>query len=196
MIMVITNRNDYLANSPESSGGQKTINDIHMKKSALLILAMIVLLQVFSQTNPGKTQKDSIAGFPPFTLLLPDNRNVMVKDLLPENTPILLILFHPDCDHCQQETEDITKRIKEFEHIQIIMATPASYDQMKKFWVTYELTKYKNIMIGQDHKVMMPTYFNISKLPFIAFYSAKKELIGTHEGPMKVAEILTKFKKQ
>jgi len=165
-----------------------------MKKSVLLILVLTTLLQAFSQTNLDKSQKDTAAGFPPFTLLLPDNRNVMVKDLLPENTSILLILFHPDCEHCQHETEDITKRITEFEHIQIIMATPASFDQMRKFWANYELDKYKNIMVGQDHKVMMPTYFNISKLPFIAFYSAKKELIGTHDGPMKVNEILTKFK--
>ena len=67
-------------------------------------------------------------------------------------------------------------------------------DSMLAFREKYKLANYKNITITQDNKTMMPTYFMISNLPFLAFYNRKKELIGTHEGSMSIEKVLAMFK--
>lgn len=166
-----------------------------MKKNLLFIFLVMSLVNAFSQADTTQPIHKKFPNFPPFTLLLPDSNSVLIKNQLPIKSPVLLILFHPDCDHCRHETEDITKRINEFEHIQIVMVTPAPYALMKQFWEKYELGMYKNIIVGQDDKMIMPTFFTIRNLPFLAFYNTKKELIETADGQQKVDFILSKFKK-
>ena len=67
-------------------------------------------------------------------------------------------------------------------------------DSMLAFREKYKLANFKNITITQDNKAMMPTYFMINNLPFLAFYNRKKELIGTHEGSMSIEKLLATFK--
>ena len=74
------------------------------------------------------------------------------------------------------------------------MCTPMPLDSMLAFRERYKLANYKNIVVTQDSKVMMPTYFMISNLPFMAFYNKRKELIGTHEGSITLEKILANFK--
>lgn len=166
-----------------------------MKRFAVLLLSCCFFITGFSQTEANKAPYERFPEFPPFTLLMQDSSSVLIKEKLPKKSPVLLILFNPDCDHCQHETEDITKRIEEFSKIQIIMATPASIPMMKAFIDKYNLTKFKNIVVGQDHKMMMPTFFMIRNMPFLAFYNEKKELIETFSGSMPVDTILSKFRK-
>ena len=35
----------------------------------------------------------------------------------------MLMVFSPDCEHCQHETEEIIKNIDQFKKYQIVMAT-------------------------------------------------------------------------
>ena len=166
-----------------------------MKRIAVLLLSLCFFISGFSQTETNKAPYERFPEFPPFTLLMSDSSSVMVNEKLPKKQPVLLILFNPDCEHCQHETEEITKRIEEFSKIQIVMATPVTVPIMNAFIDKYQLSKYKNIMVGQDHKMMMPTFFMIRNMPFLAFYNAKKELIETFSGSMPIDTVLSKFRK-
>ena len=64
---------------------------------------------------------------------------------------------------------------------------------MIAFREKYHLANYKNIIIGQDDKFMLPSFFMINQLPFLAFYNRKHELIDTFEGSLPIEKVIAKF---
>jgi hypothetical protein len=165
-----------------------------MKKTILLLVSALLVLQSFSQKDSTVAPYKRFPGFPPISLLLPDGVTYYTKKDLPPAKPVILMLFNPSCSHCQEETKQITEHIDQFKNIHIVMCTPMPLDSMLAFRERYKLANYKNIVVTQDSKVMMPTYFMISNLPFMAFYSKRKELIGTHEGSITIEKMLANFK--
>ena len=103
------------------------------------------------------------------------------------------MLFDPNCDHCQHETEEILKRIDDFKKIQILMVTNADFADLRKFYNNYGLAQYKNIVAGVELKYFLATFFAIRNLPFLAMYDKKGNLITTFEGTMKIDKILQTF---
>ncbi|MEI9808269.1 MAG: redoxin domain-containing protein [Bacteroidota bacterium] len=162
-----------------------------------LFLGLILLMA----TADLHAQKDSIIAppykrfptVPPFKLLKPDSVSVFTKADLKKNKAVLVMIFSPECDHCQHETEEIVKRIDDFKNIQIVMATTWPLQMMNSFVTKYGLAQFKNITIGQDTEFMLPSYYNIGNMPFLAFYDKKGNLIDVFEGNLPVEKVLAKF---
>lgn len=164
-----------------------------MKKLFFSILTLVFVSAVFAQTDETTPAYKKFPTFPPVTLLLPDSVSQFTKEDLSRKKPVLLMLFSPGCSHCQHETEEIIKHIDELKNVQIVMATPMPFDTMTAFRERYHLAKYKNIIVGQDNKFMLPSFFMINQLPFLAFYNRKQELIDTFEGSMPIEKVIAKF---
>jgi thioredoxin-related protein len=166
-----------------------------MKKWLLLItalgLSMVSDCQVDSIQPPYKRFPD----LPPLKLLLTDSSSYFTKNDFKKKSEVLLILFNPECDHCQHETEEIIKQIDHFKNVQIVMATTMPFEMMKSFVEKYELSKYKNIVVGQDQKYFLIPYYAVSNLPFLAFYNKKGTLISVFEGSMPIEKVWAEFEK-
>jgi thioredoxin-related protein len=164
-----------------------------MKTIFSLIIFLFAAIFSFAQKDstypPPYRQVPTI---PPFTILQADSSTVFKKSDLP-NKPLLIILFDPNCDHCQHETEEIIAHIEDFKKIQIVMVTNADFADLRKFYNNYELFKYKNIVAGVELKYFLATFFAIRNLPYLAMYNKKGDLITTFEGNMKVEKILEFF---
>jgi thioredoxin-related protein len=126
---------------------------------------------------------------------MPDSASYFTKDDLPKKSAVMLMLFNPQCDHCQHETEEIIKHIDQFKGIQIVMTTSMLFDSMMTFREKYKLADFKNIVVAQDTHFFLPSYFMIRNLPFLAFYNKKKELISVFEGSMPIEKALEELKK-
>ncbi len=167
-----------------------------MKKLFTLTAILLATLTVFAQ---GETKPDPpykrFPSYPPVKLMLPDSVSYFSKEDLRKKSPVMLMLFSPDCDHCQHETEQIIQHIDKFKGIQIIMATMQPFDSMLAFREKYQLARFSNIVVAHDNKIFLPTFFDIRSLPFLAFYNRKKELISVFEGTMKVEKMLEELKK-
>jgi len=131
---------------------------------------------------------------PPFRLLMTDSATYYTKADLPKKTPLLLIVFSPDCDHCKKETEDLLQNIDQFKKTQIVMATWLPFPDMKKFYDDFELSRYENIKVGRDISFIIPPFYNIRNLPFLALYDKKGNLITVAEGSLPMSRIIEYFK--
>lgn len=98
----------------------------------------------------------------------------------------MLMVFNPDCEHCQHQTEQLIKQIDKFRKAEIILATMMPYDSMMKFKEKYQLEEFENIIVGQDKYFFLPSFYNINNLPFLAFYDKKGKLISVFEGTMPI----------
>ena len=131
---------------------------------------------------------------PPFKLLETDSVSFFTKANLKKNRPVLIMLFSPSCDHCHHETGEIVKKINEFKKVEIVMATPMPFNQMKEFSMKYKLDQFENITVGQDFQYFLPSFFMVRNLPYLAMYDKKGKLLKTFEGNMKVDDLIQVFK--
>ncbi len=161
-----------------------------------IFLFSFITISIFSSAQGDSTLSPSerFRLFPQAKFLLSDSVTFFTKAELKKNKPAMMMVFAPDCDHCQHETEEITKNIKKFKDIQIVMSSMASITEIKMFIEKYQLSKYENIIVGKDVSYFLPAYYQFHNLPFLAFYDKKQKLINTFSGSMKIEDILKQFK--
>jgi thioredoxin-related protein len=161
-----------------------------MKTRLILLIFSIISISAFTQTQPDPPYK-RFPTIPPLKLLLTDSTTVFTdKDL----KPLFFILFSPDCEHCQKETEELISKIDSFKNIQIVMATFMTVDKIKPFYENYKLDRFPNITVGYDMQHMLTTYYRISFTPFLAFYDKKGNLIDGFQGALPLTKVLEYFK--
>lgn len=160
-----------------------------------LFLNLLVMQSAIAQSDSLQPPYKRFPTYPPVKLLLPDSISFYTKADLPKKAAIMLMLFNPECEHCKQETEDLISKIDRFKNIQVVMATNTTFSRMLAFRETYQLAKYKNIIVAQDTHYFLPTFYMIRNLPFLAFYNRKKELISVFEGSLPMEKVLLEFEK-
>ena len=165
-----------------------------MKKFLLLFLAVLFSLHGFSQRDTFPPPYKRFPEYPPVKLLLPDSISYFTKEDLPKKRPVLLMMFNPQCEHCQHETEELVKHIEEFKKVQVVMATSMHFDSMLVFRKKYNLDAFPNIVVGQDTHYFLFSFFENRNLPFHAFYDRKKLLIKVFEGSVSILSILEMYK--
>jgi hypothetical protein len=124
-----------------------------------------------------------------------DSSTVFTKDQLDRRKSVVVMLFSPDCEHCQHETEEIIKNMEALKNTQILMATSMPFDKMKEFYKHYKLNRFGNIVVGRDLHFMLPPFYNVRNLPFMAIYNKKKELVSVFEGNMPIDKLISELRK-
>lgn len=151
-------------------------------------------ISVFGQRDSLLPTYQRFPTFPPVKLLLKDSTSIFSKEDLPKKTAVLLMVFNPECEHCQHETEELIKNMDSFKKIKIVMATMMPLQEMKAFIEKYNLSKYNNITVGQDIHYMLPSFYMIGSLPYLAMYDKQGKLLRTFEGTMKMEDLINVFK--
>lgn len=166
-----------------------------MKNLFLVFVSAFIAFHSFGQQDslPLPPYK-RFPTIPPFKLLEIDSTSYFTKGDLKKNRAVLIILFNPDCDHCKHETEEILKNIDEFKDIQIIMSTNMSFDMMKSFYEKYDLGKFENIIVGRDFQYILPSFYQIRFMPYLAMYDKKGNLLTTFQGSMKIEDLANVFR--
>jgi thiol-disulfide isomerase/thioredoxin len=166
-----------------------------MKKLCLFLSGLFFVIALFAQADSVQAPYKRFPGYPPVKLLLPDSSSYYTKADLPKKKSVLLMLFNPDCGHCQLETEQMIAHIDAFKNVEVVMATNANFAAMKEFRVKYGLGRFDNIVVGQDTKYFLPPFYALRNFPFLAFYNRNKELVEVHEGSMPIEKLIELIKK-
>lgn len=169
---------------------------ILMKKQFLFSLFTLMVLAALAQNNNNQTPAyKKFPTLPPVKLLLTDSASYFTKANFSRNNPVLIMLFNPECEHCQKETEAIIDSMVHFKKIQIIMATMMPFQEMLAYNKKYKLANYKNIVVAQDINYFLPSFYMVSNLPYLALYNKKGQLITTFEGSVPIHKVLEEFRK-
>jgi thiol-disulfide isomerase/thioredoxin len=167
-----------------------------MKKIIASLVFASLTVTAFCQTDTIQHPYLKFPTYPPVQLLLPDSVSLYNKTDLPKKMPVMVMVFNPECGHCQIATETIVQNIDKFKNIQIVMATSAPFSQMLTFREKYKLDQYENIVVTHDANFFLTSFYMLHNLPFFAFYNKKKELISAGESSMTVEKILAAFNMQ
>ena len=164
-------------------------------------MKLFAFLLAFSMSLAGAAQVDTTTPpykkypkLPPIQLLLTDSTTKYTKDQVPSKKPVWIILFSPECSHCQHTAEELVQYKDELKDIHIVMASMFPLKQIKAFEQTYGLTQLPNVVTGKDIYFLIPPFYDVKSLPFMAFYTNKGALISVFEGAMSTKKVIELFK--
>ncbi|HEX6334936.1 MAG TPA: thioredoxin [Flavisolibacter sp.] len=163
-------------------------------KPFLLILTLLVAWNAQAQLDTTTAAYLRYPSLPPIYLLLADSTTMYTKEKIPTNRPVLVMLFSPECSHCQQETESLIAHKGQFRDIQVIMTTTQPLWQMNDFIKRNRLHELDFVVVGRDLYYMLPPFYMIRNLPFLGLYNHKGKLIRGLEGSHGMPAVLKLFK--
>ena len=159
-----------------------------MKRLFLLSLLTTMGQLIFAQADTSLLYL-RFPNIPPFSITRVPDSTKFVKDDLKKKTATIIMVFSPDCDHCQHETKQLTANIALFKKAQIVMASPLDYAAIKKFYIDYNLADYPNIIIGRDPSYFLGTFYHIRSFPAIFVYDKKGNFVQAFDGSIPVEQI-------
>lgn len=164
-----------------------------MKKiTRILTFLMVSLLAsstLFAQSNIDPNApflKDK--NIPKFTLNLTTGKSFS-NTQIPKNRYTCIIIFSPDCSHCQEEAAELTKNAAKFKNVFFIWNSYKEMNDIKAFAVKYGLDKQANVVVGRDPEFSIPVFFRPRMTPFVALYD-RGQLLKVYEQGVKVPELL------
>jgi thiol-disulfide isomerase/thioredoxin len=102
----------------------------------------------------------------------------------------VIIYFHPECEHCQYEVQEIYKYKDSFEFTNIFMISPAQEEEIKQFNNKYKLSTIKCLSLLWDKNNEFEHYFGKTTFPTVFIYNSKNRLEKKFSGEVKIEAIL------
>ena len=156
---------------------------------SLMTLSLFASMTLFAQANIDPNApflKDK--NIPKFTLNLTTGKSFS-NTQIPKTKYTCIIIFSPDCSHCQEEAADLTKNADKFKSVFFIWNSYKEMSDIKAFAIKYGLDKQSNVIVGRDPEFAIPVFFRPRMTPFVALY-ANGQLLKVYEQGVKVPELL------
>ena len=111
--------------------------------------------------------------------------------------PLVIIYFHPECEHCQYEAKEIGQNAKAFEHCQLVMITrDDSIQRVNDFISKYNLFEVDNIEILLDNKNQFKKTFGKALIPSVYIYDKSQKLKKQYLGETKQEAIISEIENE
>ncbi len=160
----------------------------------------ILIFLLLAGSRAGFSQSDTSLLYlrfpivPTFRLINVADSSVFTKQDLKKKKATIIMMFSPDCEHCQAETKELTEKISLFKKAQIVMVSPLDFNYIKKFYNEYHIADYPNITMGRDPSYFLGTFFKIRSFPSVFVYDKKGNYVNNFVGQHPVEEIAAALK--
>ncbi|HMJ48292.1 MAG TPA: hypothetical protein VK498_13250 [Ferruginibacter sp.] len=156
-------------------------------KALALTLLLFTLSAIVSAQDSAIYKRFPIV--PPFSIIRVPDSTVFTKMDIKKHSPVIIMIFSPDCDHCQKATRALLDNYPLFKKAQVIMASPVGYDYIKKFYREYNIQDYPRIIMGRDPTFFFGDFYSFKTYPSIFVYDKKGKFVQSFEGSLPVKEL-------
>jgi hypothetical protein len=160
-----------------------------VKKSLITLLLFIFVKSSFAQTTTPATPGFTTLPLPAFSITKVPDSTIFTRGDLAKDKETIIIIFSPDCEHCQRETDSLIAHIDLFKGVQIVMASPLDYSEVKKFYGDYHIAKYPLISMGRDGSYALGSFYHVHNFPSIYIYDKDGQFKNSFEGSYPVQKV-------
>jgi thiol-disulfide isomerase/thioredoxin len=142
-----------------------------------LITSFLFSLCIFANAQTIVKLDSSLIAYntlPLLKVLQLDSTPILLKKLFIKNKPTVLIFFNPDCDHCQQELENIIAHNADVKNTQFICISNRPLFMVKPFAKQLKINKTPNIKMVSVPDNAMFRYYGIGGFPSMIIYNNAK----------------------
>jgi len=154
------------------------------------ILIFIFVLTGFSAFSQADTTAPYLRtrSLPNFSLLTIDSVEFR-QNILDGTKNTIIMLFNPECEHCQEQLEVLLSMPEVLQTTQIVLSSIETHEKNRVFYNKFHLEKYPSVYLGKDHKYFFGGYFRPKTIPVLAFYDKQKQFLLLNQGNMKKKQI-------
>lgn len=163
-----------------------------MKKFVLILTSFFIFCSGFSQTNASKDKApEYIANpeIPDFTVYKAPDSTAFTREDLKKREATVLMIFSPECGHCQNETRELIKNIEHFKNTQILMVTWLPYSEMMAFYHEFKIAEHPQITMGWDKKDFFLPYYHVQMYPQLVVYDKKGKYVNSFNGAINLEDV-------
>jgi peroxiredoxin len=117
------------------------------------------------------------------------------RDSLRPGVPTVLVLFDPDCEHCQEELTTIQQSIAAFQGVELLLVSPADRSRLIPYASEKGLTGLPGVHVVGTEAPHFLEMFGTTKMPTTFFYGGDRKLRQEEVGRLKEGELLEGLEK-
>ncbi len=167
-----------------------------MKRMTLFAFMILEASMLFccGASADKKTEAEHVQAkndLPNMNILFLDGSQIHAKKL--EGNTVIIVYF-PDCDHCQREAIQIQKNLASFKNYNLYFLTTAPKQDAEKFAGDYKLKGLKNVRFGNITVQDVFSNFGSIDTPSLYIYSIEHKLVQKFNGETEIGKILMYLK--
>ena len=118
-----------------------------MKKYLVILIALAFLASCNGQTKQeqAEAQKPTVNNLPQMQITLLDGTKKQARELTGK---VMLVMFFPDCEHCQEEARAIEENLADFKSYRVYFLSSNPQPEIEKFASDYKLNGKDNVLFG------------------------------------------------
>ncbi len=107
-----------------------------------------------------------------------------------ETERVAIVLFQPDCDHCQREAAQIREHLNAFEDYKLYFVSSSGGPEVGQFAATYGLEGHDNVIFGVTTVQSILDNYGAIQAPSMYIYSKGGALVQALNGEVDISVIL------
>lgn len=172
-----------------------------MKKKIRIVIFLfmilsfsILILSIASRIQSQNAKYEGIKVLPEFTFYTLEGKSVHSEDF--QEGPLLIILFHPECEHCRYEITEVLKSRLPGKVKKIILVSTADAVSQLHFFEEMKDYLFPNVLILVDTRYESGKLFGSDISPSTFLYNENMNLIKVFYGEVTPDNILTYYEKE
>jgi thiol-disulfide isomerase/thioredoxin len=154
---------------------------------------LFMLIGIYSKIHLRNILSNSIECFPSFSFKTMSDSIFNSNQI--KHGPVLIIYFHPECEHCQYEINDLIENNVPIPNLQILLITYAPKESVIEYLT--ELNYNGNLILPLlDETFSFGKYFGSDMVPSTYIYDEELKLIDHFDGEVGIETIHKLFLKR
>jgi thiol-disulfide isomerase/thioredoxin len=157
-----------------------------------VLLATFLITGVINKMQRQTQIKEKIETMPSFSFMTLTNETFNSSEI--KIGPVLIVRFHPECEHCQYEVSEILKSNVPESGVKVILISSATPDSVKSFLNQFNYLRFPSIILLIDTSYVFSDIFGSDIVPSNYIYNRELELVKVLQGETKTETILKYLK--
>jgi hypothetical protein len=158
----------------------------------VLFLAFLVI-RIIRKVENQTLIAEKISRLPSFSFLSLSKESYNSTDI--KKGPILVVHFHPECEHCQYEISEILKSDIPSLFTKVLLISSAHPDSIRSFLNLLNYSNFPAVIPLIDEAYNFEDIFGPGMVPSIYIYDIKLNLVKALHGEVRTEYILNCIKK-
>jgi len=156
--------------------------------TVFVLSAMFLILGMINKVQKHKQITEKIARLPSFSFMTLTNESFNSSEI--REGPVLVVRFHPECEHCQYEISELLKSKIPSSGILVLMVSSANPDSIRKLFSQFDLFDYPAIIPLVDTSYRFGDIFGSDIVPSNYIYNKELDLVKVLYGEVKTETII------
>ena len=158
---------------------------------SIVLLAALLIIGIFIKLREQRLSAERIKHLPQFSFSTLNKTSFYSSDI--KEGPLLIIYFHPECEHCQYEISELF-RSKIFDlGITVMLISGAVQDSVISFLNRFPDHENDKLITLIDTASIFEDIFGKAVIPSGYLYNKELSLIDAFYGEYRIETILDRF---